>query len=140
MFPFSFYIPLAPDAHFKNFRTACKRHLLSPCSARYLICGLSRCQPYVLLSLRLYFRPVIFSDPLEYSLPRSNLSFSSRFQLDFGPTASTVIHLKDGCIPGMFSPSKLRSNTDAFFSTFGIVVGEQEDKRCVLSNITFHLF
>ena len=99
MFPFSFYIPLAlaHDAYFQQIRTACKRPLLSACSARYLICGLSR-HPYVLLSLQLCFNTDIFSDPpLEYSFPRSNLFFPSRFQLDFGPTVSAVVHLKGGC-------------------------------------------
>jgi hypothetical protein len=93
MFPLSFYIPLAPDAHLKSSEL----HARIPyCSAPYLICGLSRCQPYVLISLQLCFHTDLFSDPpLEYSLPRSNLSFSSRFQLDFSPTASAVVHLKD---------------------------------------------
>jgi len=76
---FTFLSPLMPI--YKNSEP----HAGGPyCSARYLICGLSGRQPYVLISLQLFFHADIFSNPpLEYSLPRSILSFSSGFQLDF---------------------------------------------------------
>jgi len=75
--PFLFLHSPRPDAYLKNSEP----HARGPYrSTRYLICGLSKRQPYVPISLQLCFHTDIFSDPpLGYSLPRSNLSFSSHF-------------------------------------------------------------